>query len=171
VPAQEEDGSPVGTANVAAEAAAPAPRSNLPGRSVSRALCTQRRPCWYVRRLGDASTSNRVASHLTHQFFSTRRGTSVMAWADGQPIPAVPMGPGACGVHFVLGGSVVGWTDLCGDGRRQLRLHFTNVSQRRVQLVVGYYSQPATKPQPATKRARPRRGGASRGHGAGRIAI
>jgi hypothetical protein len=89
-----------------------------------------------------------------------------MAWADGQPVPAVPIGPTACGVHFVLAGSVVGWTDLCGEGRQRMRLHFTNVSERRVQLVVGYFAQPVTK-QPA----KPRRGGASRGHRPDRLAI
>ena len=48
----------------------------------------------------------------------------------------------------------------CAAGRRGASasekltsLHFTNVSQRRVQLVVGYFAQPVTKPP-----AKPRRG-------------
>jgi hypothetical protein len=164
-PASEREGRPADTA-VSAEAAAPPPRTDLPGRSVSRAVCTARRPCWYVQRLGDASSRDRVASHLTRQVFSTRRGTAVMAWADGNQIPAAPIGSTACGVHFVLAGRVVGWTDLCGDGRRPMRLHFTNVSQRRIKLVVGYYSA-----QPVRQPARPRRGGASRGRRAGGLAI
>jgi hypothetical protein len=124
------------------EPRAAAPRTDLPGRSDSHRVCSARRPCWYVGSLAQTASLGRDMAHETTQRFRAANPAAVLVWADGRPVPANPIGSAGCGVHFVLGGRVVGWAEQCGSAAQTLRFRFTNVSRKPVRLVVQYFATP-----------------------------